>query len=189
MEVRRIVFTALLSLGLAGCSGGSDNPSNKDDNQDTEVDENEDSDGDGLTNGEEAELGTDPELADTDGDGVDDKDEVDNGTDPTNDDSDGDGLTDGEEAELGTDPNVADSDSDGYSDSEEVDGNTNPTESSDHPYAGGWPIDDCRDSITSTGNGEGQIARDFSLSDQNGEMVTVNDFCGKAILLVAGAFW
>src|SRR5690606_18729059 len=41
-----------------------------------------DSDGDGLTNGEEAALGTDPDDADTDGDGVPDGDEV--GGDPVN---------------------------------------------------------------------------------------------------------
>ena len=36
----------------------------------------EDSDGDGLTDGEEHDLGTDPEDADSDGDGVSDGDEV-----------------------------------------------------------------------------------------------------------------
>jgi hypothetical protein len=42
----------------------------------------EDSDGDGLSDEEEAELGTDPDDPDTDGDGVSDGDEVDAGTDP-----------------------------------------------------------------------------------------------------------
>ncbi len=41
-----------------------------------------DSDGDGLTDGQEAELGTDPFNPDTDGDGFNDGDEVANGTDP-----------------------------------------------------------------------------------------------------------
>lgn len=41
------------------------------------VDENADDDGDGLTNVEEAELGTDPAEPDSDGDGFDDKVEVD----------------------------------------------------------------------------------------------------------------
>ncbi|MGI8643489.1 MAG: hypothetical protein ACR2LS_05170, partial [Thermomicrobiales bacterium] len=44
-----------------------------------------DTDGDGLTDAREAELGTDPALADTDGDGISDGDEVDFlGTDPLN---------------------------------------------------------------------------------------------------------
>ncbi len=41
------------------------------------VDENADDDGDGLTNTEEAEIGTDPAEPDSDGDGFDDKVEVD----------------------------------------------------------------------------------------------------------------
>ncbi len=43
-----------------------------------------DSDGDGLTDGEEASLGTDPNNPDTDGDTLNDGDEVTNGTDPLN---------------------------------------------------------------------------------------------------------
>ena len=49
----------------------------------TAVDPNADDDGDGLTNEEEAALGTDPTKADSDGDGVSDTDEFDHGTDPT----------------------------------------------------------------------------------------------------------
>lgn len=41
-----------------------------------------DSDGDGLTNGQELALGTNPYLADTDGDGVNDGQEIADGTDP-----------------------------------------------------------------------------------------------------------
>lgn len=67
-----------------------------------------DTDGDGLTDAEEAEYGTDPEVADSDGDGLADGDEVAAGTDPTQADSDGDGFTDGEEAFLGTDPTGGD---------------------------------------------------------------------------------
>jgi len=42
-----------------------------------------DSDGDGLTDAEEEELGSDPNEADTDGDGWDDLEEVEGNTDPT----------------------------------------------------------------------------------------------------------
>ena len=42
-----------------------------------------DSDGDGLTDAEEAEIGSDPNLEDTDGDGWLDGEEVDGNTDPT----------------------------------------------------------------------------------------------------------
>jgi hypothetical protein len=64
-----------------------------------------DPDNDGLTNDEEAALGTDPNNPDTDGDGMNDRRERDY-TDPLNPDTDGDGATDGdEELIFGTDPN------------------------------------------------------------------------------------
>ena len=83
---------------------------------------NGDKDGDGLTNGEEKKLGTNPNLADSDGDGLNDGDEVHNTmTNPLNADSDGDGLSD--YAEVSThksNPNKADSDGDGLDDKAEV---------------------------------------------------------------------
>jgi len=81
---------------------------------------NIDSDGDTLTDGQEIELGTDPLLLDTDGDGLDDA--LDTGwTDPTDIDSDGDGLTDGSEViEHYSDPLAADTDSDSVVDSTEL---------------------------------------------------------------------
>ncbi|HFU4460717.1 TPA: hypothetical protein ACGO93_002229, partial [Streptococcus suis] len=42
-----------------------------------------DDDGDGLSNGEELEIGTNPRNSDTDGDGRNDGDEVNDGTNPT----------------------------------------------------------------------------------------------------------
>lgn len=126
-----------------------------------------DEDGDGLTNGEEEDLGTDPEIADTDGDG----------------------LSDGDEVNVyGTDPNTADSDGDGYEDGEEVESNTDPLVDADHPYTGGWPIDACRRNVIPTGNAEGDIAEDFSLYDQYGEYVRFHDFCNQTIFFIGGAF-
>ena len=55
----------------------------------------EDSDGDGIPDEVEEEIGTDPNESDTDGDGLDDLEELENGTDPTNEDTDGDGVPDG----------------------------------------------------------------------------------------------
>jgi len=81
---------------------------------------NIDTDGDGLTDGLEVELGTNPLSADTDGDGLDDALEI-GWTDPNNIDSDGDGLTDGSEFhEYSSDPLAADSDADGLTDPEEI---------------------------------------------------------------------
>ena len=81
-----------------------------------------DSDGDGLTNLQEYQHGTDPHLADTDGDGLSDGKEVALGTDPLNPDTDGDHLTDSAElaALVPTNPLKADSDGDGASDRDEM---------------------------------------------------------------------
>jgi hypothetical protein len=81
-----------------------------------------DTDGDGLTDAEEAQQGTNPNLGDTDGDGLLDGTEVSlQGThpclSPLTPDSDGDGLTDGFELlMLATNPCVEDTDGDGLPD-------------------------------------------------------------------------
>jgi hypothetical protein len=69
----------------------------------------DDIDGDGLSNTQEAALGTDPRKPDTDGDGLTDGAEVNTyGTNPLLADTDGDGLTDGQEVTLyGTNPKVS----------------------------------------------------------------------------------
>ncbi len=107
-----------------------------------------DTDGDGLTDPQEEELGTDPDVVDTDEDelgdgdeviagsdplepdtdedGILDGEEVANGTDPTKADTDGDGISDPDEIALGTDPANPDTDGDGLSDGDEVDRGTNP---------------------------------------------------------------
>lgn len=113
-----------------------------------------DTDGDGLTDAEEAALGTDPANPDSDDDGISDGDEVNVwGSDPLNLDSDGDTLYDGGELIYGTsilnpdtdgdeisdgdevyfietDPTNPDTDGDGVSDGQEVRNGTDPTEAS-----------------------------------------------------------
>jgi hypothetical protein len=86
----------------------------------------QDTDGDGLTNLQEFQLGTDPRNPDTDGDGVPDGEEVKRGTNPLNADTDGDGLTDAEEIRLGTNPLNPDTDGDGIPDGIEVKLGLNP---------------------------------------------------------------
>jgi hypothetical protein len=83
----------------------------------------DDAEPDGLTNNQEFNLGTDPNLADSDGDGLNDAAEFNqHGSDPALADSDGDGLDDGAEINgvPATNPLVADSDGDELSDGEEV---------------------------------------------------------------------
>ncbi len=87
-----------------------------------------DSDGDGLTNGEEAAEGTDPSNEDSDGDGLLDGAEVNTHlTDPLDSDSDDDGLNDGDEINShSSDPLDADSDGDGLLDGWEVNHSLDP---------------------------------------------------------------
>jgi hypothetical protein len=77
------------------------------DENDTGTDpDNPDTDGDGLTDGDEVHTyPCDPNDADTDDDDLEDGEEIDtHGTDPVDDDSDNDSYTDGEEVAAGTDP-------------------------------------------------------------------------------------
>jgi|GEM_PF-720273 len=114
-----------------------DNPN--DDNGDTDDDDN-----DGVPNGIETTIGTDPNDPDTDDDGLNDGVEVNGPTDPLDPDSDDDGLCDGRGTVAGTcvdgedlngngqvdpgetDPTNPDSDTDGVPDGIEAGGNTNP---------------------------------------------------------------
>jgi hypothetical protein len=81
----------------------------------------DDDDGDGLTNEQENTTGTNPTDCDTDDDGSCDGTETGLGTDPTDD-------TDT------PDPNL-DSDGDGYTDVEEIEANTDPNDASSYPGA------------------------------------------------------
>ncbi len=65
----------------------------------------QDTDGDGLSNDQEAGYGTNPALADTDADGLKDGEEVNSyHTDPLDPDTDSDGVSDGVEVQSGYDP-------------------------------------------------------------------------------------
>lgn len=95
-----------------------------------------DSDGDGLSDAQEAELGTDPANPDTDEDGLFDVAEVAAGTDPTLYDTDGDGFGDNAEAVNGSNPTdptsvppgepTIDTDGDMLTDAQEAELGTNP---------------------------------------------------------------
>ena len=119
-----------------------------------------DSDGDGLSNHDEASAGTDPEVPDTDGDGVLDSDEV----------------------HMGADPLNADSDADGYPDGLEVEHGSNPLDPDDGLYKGGWPYNPDKDSIVDPGwEGHAEIGATlprFKWVDQHDEEVDIYDFAG-----------
>ncbi|MDP7114847.1 MAG: hypothetical protein QGH45_22935 [Myxococcota bacterium] len=155
-----------------------------------------DTDGDGLSNAEEADLGTDPDLADTDGDGVDDGDELDDGTDPLEADSDGDGLDDGEEKDEGCDPNDPDTDGDGYSDFDEVAEDSDPTDEDDKIYEGDWPYNPDKDDYDAPSVDDGvasigELMARIQMMDQYGDEFDLYDLSGqgKPIVLDISATW
>lgn len=95
-----------------------------------------DTDGDGLSDGDEINVYlTLPLFADSDGDGLSDGSEVNNHlTDPLVFDTDGDGLSDGNEInQFATDPLNSDSDGDGMDDGFEIDNFLDPNNAADGP--------------------------------------------------------
>lgn len=96
------------------------NPLEPDTDGDGIIDGEDDIDGEGLSNREELDMGTDPLKSDTDGDNLTDYEEVhDYGTDPLSEDTDGEGLTDYDDIVLGFSPLLADTDGNGIIDSQE----------------------------------------------------------------------
>lgn len=87
-----------------------------------------DTDGDGITDGNELFMKTDPKKVDTDGDGINDGAEwIILGTDPGNPDTDGDGLNDSQEMQdYHTNPKNPDTDGDNRNDGLEVKMKKNP---------------------------------------------------------------
>lgn len=84
------------------------------------TDGEDDLEGDGISNAEEIRLGTDPTKGDADGDDLTDYEEVYTyGTDPLKEDTDGDGLSDYDDIILGFSPLLQDTDGNGVIDSEE----------------------------------------------------------------------
>lgn len=95
-------------------------PLKKDTDDNGVLDNEEDLDGDGLTNEQEKAAATSPLLWDTDSDGLSDSEEINlYRTDPLKKDTDGDGLSDGDEIVLGLDPLKRDTNGNGIPDNEE----------------------------------------------------------------------
>jgi thiol-disulfide isomerase/thioredoxin len=173
MRLFGLVLATALAAGCAGRPGG-------------------DLDEDGLTNGEEEELGFDPESSDSDGDGLDDLTEIEWGSDPLNSDSDGDGVSDAEEYELGSDPNAEDSDGDGYLDAWEVAEGSDPADSDSVIYKGGWPYNPNKEEGAGANSFDyNKTFPNFELKDQYGDTVSLHDFAGqgKMIIVDVSAEW
>ena len=169
------VASALLATTLVACAA----PDKSDDSNDdatgdgSETDPNKDTDGDGLTDLEEADFGSDPEKPDTDDDG----------------------LGDLDEQGAGTDPTVADTDGDGYWDPWEIDEETDPLDPASVIYQCGWPYSPDKDGLKSSGTGgnatAGKPLARFKGTDQCGDQLDMFDFAdhGKPVIMDISALW
>ncbi len=105
------VVDSVPDTGVTTDSDEEDTETDEEDTESTPVETTNpatllDSDGDGLTNARELEVGTSVTKADTDGDGLGDKEEVEvYGTNARKADTDGDGYLDGQEVSGGYNPN------------------------------------------------------------------------------------
>ena len=136
-----------------------------------------DSDGDGLTDKQELEIGTDPNNPDSDHDGLSDGEEVlRRNTDPLNPDSDGDGLTDGAEVlEHNTDPLNPDTDNDKLNDGEEIRIGTDPRnpDTDNDGLIDGDESPPCPDPLNPDSDGDGIIdGQDIDPCDPNNPSLT-----------------
>ena len=165
----------------------------------------EDTDGDGLTNNEEGQIGTDPLNPDTDGDGLKDGEEVktyrtnplapdtDNDglsdgeevlqrrTDPLNPDTDADLLIDGDEVRRRTDPLNPDTDQDGLNDGAEVSMGTDPLkpDTDNDMLLDGQENQNCPHPLNPDTDGDGIIdGRDLDPCDPNNPSLTATAIAG-----------
>lgn len=175
-------------------SGDEDAPAPTDDvapvQHDVEAPD-EDWDDDGLTNLQEAIIGSNPLNADTDGDGLSDSEEFAAGSSVLAVDSDVDGLDDAAEVAAGTNPTRADSDGDGFSDSTELDAATDPLDRRSWPFGGTtWPdMTPFGETSYPSGWSLGDTLPPVPLIDQFDAALDLARFHGYVVLLDFSAGW
>lgn len=167
-----MIWRAWVWVAVVGCSGGNDSGKTTEPPLTEDSSPPADTDGDGLTDEEEADLGLDPTSADTDLDGVDDGVEVADGLDPLSPDTDGDGYLDGDELLEGTDP----------------------TDPESTIFAGGWPYYAGKDALGTgtTKAAVGQRMLRYAAVDQFGESYDLYNLYnedGKYVVVDLSAEW
>jgi thiol-disulfide isomerase/thioredoxin len=156
MSRSKTSLLAILALGLTmGCKATDDG----------EMDMGADNDGDGISNGDELEIGTDPENADTDGDGFD----------------------DAREWQDGTNPNYEYSHS--YTGDYRIGFCETPPESTGPTLAQTYTDPDSGTSVNYSVLQNGDVPENFIMMDQNGEDLNLYSFCGRQVMVVVSAGW
>lgn len=134
---------------------------------------------------DEGPKGMDP-AGDEDGDGLQNGDEEELGTDPNNADSDDDGFGDADEVLEGTNPNYEYSHS--YTGEYNVGWCDTPPEPTG-PTLEGEYVDEAGNSLATWALQNGDVPDNFTMLDQHGEMVDLYSFCGTQIMVVVSAGW
>ena len=138
----------------------------------------------------------DSDGLDSDGDGLLDHEEADLGTDANNVDTDGDGLADGEEADEGLDPLSTDTDGDTYLDPWEKAEGSDPLDPESRIYSGYWPYNPDKAAYEARSWDDASMTLGAPLPwlvyrDQYGDHVHVYDFAdqGRPVVLDVSAMW
>jgi len=151
----KTTLLAIFSLGLTmGCT----------EKESDDMDMFADNDGDGICNGDELDIGTDPENADTDGDGFD----------------------DAEEWQEGTNPNYEYSH--GYTGDYRIGYCETPPETTGPTLAQSY-TDEAGNTYNYNVLQNGDVPENFTMMDQNGEDLDLYSFCGRQIMVVVSAGW
>jgi hypothetical protein len=132
------------------------------------VETDADADADGLTDAEEAALGTNPDDPDSDDDGFSDGEEVEGGTNPL--------YVHSHPYEGGYNVGYCDAPPEPTGPTGWIEGYFEPDDSGPEWYA--WPVYEV-----------GDVVDDFAWRDQHDETVHLYSFCGHHVMLIFGAFW
>ncbi len=104
-------------------------------------------------------------------------------------DSDGDELLDVFEDTIGTDPFDPDTDDDGFEDGAEHLSFFRPDDPSDWPYTGGYPRQPIPVTVASGTHQVGDVAPNFTLTDQHGQELQLHRFYGNVVMIRVDAGW
>ncbi len=157
-------FPPLVLSFLLACQGSMEDTATGE----TLPSDTDDRDGDGLTDAEEAELGTDPADPDSDDDGYDDGSEVEAGTNPLYEYSHV--YTGGYNVGYCETPPEPTGPT-GY-----IEGYFEPDDAGPEWYE--WPAYEL-----------GDVVDNFTWRDQHGEQVSLYSFCGRTVMLAFATFW